>query len=508
MLFFFFFKTRNCLFFRASKGGDDGTNKGRRSVSTQPLPLSLSLALPFLSFSSLETQLDPPPQVSLIQPVSGIGLVILALYSHFFLGERLNKREWRAAAAALVGTALLGATSPPDASPPPPPAARAISVILACSALALGLPSVLSALAERIGGRGRGTKGGGGKGGPSTAFSHSSSPPLRSGFGNVSDKSSSSSSTSAFHHRANSSSLQQTNSYSLQSRPKTPTLVAAAAANGGGAVTDSTSSPPSASFVSLPAGGAPGTADALNRPWPPGLGLRAGLVFGLSTTACRAGFALAPAAAKAAAAAALLLASTTGDGGRDDEAVAAAASAAAASAASLSRLLGLAASAALSAAGLALQTAGLKDGNSVSVCTCASVASMLAGVASGAWALAEPVLRPGGGFEAAASRVFAMGLTIWGVAALAGAGSGGGESATESSSERDSSSSWSSSNLFRSFFRPLAAAATGKVLPKKARRVLLPPGARQALRKFEADAARVPLLPTSAAATPEKSCKN
>ena len=55
----------------------------------------------------------------------------------------------------------------------------------------------------------------------------------------------------------------------------------------------------------------------------------------------------------------------------------------------------------------------------------------------------------------------------------------------------------------------LAAAATGRVLPKKARRVLLPPGARQALRKFEADAARVPLLPTSAATSPEKkSCKN
>ena len=461
------------------------------------------------------------PKVSLIQPISGAGLVILALYSHFFLGERLSRREWRAAAAALAGTVLLGATSPPDASPPPPPAARAVSVILACSTLALGLPPAFSALSRRIGTRKRG----GGKGSSSSpsAFSHSSSPPLRSGNGNGfggDNTSSSSSSSSTFHHRSNSSSLQQTNSYSLQSRPKTPTLGGAKGGGGGGgggatatAEETAAASLPSASFVTLL--GAPTATAELNRPWPPGLGLRAGLVFGLSTTACRAGFALAPAAAEAAAAALLLAASSGGSGG-DDDALAAAASRAASSAASLTRFLGLAASAALSAAGLALQTAGLKDGNSVAVCTCASVASMLSGVASGAWALAEPVLRPGGGGMAAAERCFAMGLTIWGVAGLAraggggGGGGGGGESGGAGGAPSDSTKAPLPPPLPpATFLRALAAAATGKVLPRKARRHLLPPGARQALRKFEADAARVPLLPTSAAASPEKkTCKN
>ena len=69
------------------------------------------------------------------------------------------------------------------------------------------------------------------------------------------------------------------------------------AAEAAAAAAASSSPPPSASFVSLPAGAAAASAADLARPWPPGLGLRAGLVFGLSTTACRAGFALAPAAA-------------------------------------------------------------------------------------------------------------------------------------------------------------------------------------------------------------------
>ena len=107
---------------------------------------------------------------------------------------------------------------------------------------------------------------------------------------------------------------------------------------------------------------------------------------------------------------------------------------------------------------------------------------------------------------AAAWRIFAMGLTIWGVASLAGAGASGGNGG--GGGEGGGGAAERRGGGLASFFRPLAAAATGKDLPQKARRVLLPPGARQALRKFEADAARVPLLPTSAAATPEKSCKN
>lgn len=49
--------------------------------------------------------------VSIIQPVSGIGLVGLALYSHFFQHEKLTRWEWGAVASATVGTLLLGAAS-------------------------------------------------------------------------------------------------------------------------------------------------------------------------------------------------------------------------------------------------------------------------------------------------------------------------------------------------------------------------------------------------------------
>lgn len=106
-----------------------------------------------------------------------------------------------------------------------------------------------------------------------------------------------------------------------------------------------------------------------------------------------------------------------------------------------------------------------------------------------------------------------MGLTIWGVAGLARAGGGGGGGGEGSGGAGGPGGGGPGEGRgVATLLRPLAAlaaAATGRVLPKKARRVLLPPGARQALRKFEADAARVPLLPTSAATSPEKkSCKN
>jgi hypothetical protein len=52
-----------------------------------------------------------PPQVSIIQPVSGLGLVGLALYSHFALAEHLHPWEWVAVGLAGVGTLGLGATS-------------------------------------------------------------------------------------------------------------------------------------------------------------------------------------------------------------------------------------------------------------------------------------------------------------------------------------------------------------------------------------------------------------
>ncbi|KAL4428992.1 hypothetical protein ABPG77_006031 [Micractinium sp. CCAP 211/92] len=49
--------------------------------------------------------------VSILQPISGVGLVGLAVYSHLFLKEKLATLEWLAVALAFAGTLGLGATS-------------------------------------------------------------------------------------------------------------------------------------------------------------------------------------------------------------------------------------------------------------------------------------------------------------------------------------------------------------------------------------------------------------
>eukprot|EP00898_Chlorokybus_atmophyticus_P001122 jgi/Chlat1/200/Chrsp1S03118 len=49
--------------------------------------------------------------VSLVQPVQGSGLAILAVFSHFYLGETLNIRGWTAVALACAGTIGMGLSS-------------------------------------------------------------------------------------------------------------------------------------------------------------------------------------------------------------------------------------------------------------------------------------------------------------------------------------------------------------------------------------------------------------
>ena len=115
---------------------------------------------------------------------------------------------------------------------------------------------------------------------------------------------------------------------------------------------------------------------------PTAQGARAGIVFGLGATACRAGFAL------GAGAPAMVCA-------------------------------GVAASSLLSGFGMAIQTAALKTGASVGVCTAAAVSSMLSGAALGVAALGEPFAPSPAALPA---RVAAWAVTLAGVAALAAGG--------------------------------------------------------------------------------------
>lgn len=43
-------------------------------------------------------------QVSVIQPVSGSGLAILSIFSHFYLKEIMNPIDWMGIAMAGIGT--------------------------------------------------------------------------------------------------------------------------------------------------------------------------------------------------------------------------------------------------------------------------------------------------------------------------------------------------------------------------------------------------------------------
>lgn len=218
--------------------------------------------------------------VSIVQPVSGLGLVLLAVFSHFYLKERLHKAEWGAVIIATVGTIALGATagdSPDSVDAKPLSKLRIGAVLLLLCAI------LMSAIVSRL---------------------------------------------------------------RTRSRP----------------------------------------ARRVTRTSATTCGLQAGACFGLSAAACRTGFLLAQGAGS-----------------------------------NLWVPVGIAFSALLTSSGFVIQTRGLKDGNTVIVCTCAAVSSMVSGVAVGLLALGESLPTTQAGRN---SRLLAWILLAVGVAMLAN-GQGG-----------------------------------------------------------------------------------
>ena len=87
--------------------------------------------------------------VSLLQPISGIGLAGLALYSHFIANEKLKQDEWVAVGVAGLGTIGLGVSSAADA-----PSHHAVSFLRMLTVLVATGVFVIQKLAdvrERIG---------------------------------------------------------------------------------------------------------------------------------------------------------------------------------------------------------------------------------------------------------------------------------------------------------------------------------------------------------------------
>ena len=84
--------------------------------------------------------------ISIIQPTLGVGLAVLAVFSIFYLHEKVRAVEWAAFAAMLSGMVLLGVSAVEEAAPPPPEWSSLL--------LVTGVTLVLAFAAHRLGKRG------------------------------------------------------------------------------------------------------------------------------------------------------------------------------------------------------------------------------------------------------------------------------------------------------------------------------------------------------------------
>ena len=89
--------------------------------------------------------------ISIIQPTLGVGLAVLAVFSVFYLRERIRALEWAAFASMLSGMILLGVSAVDEGTPPLPewPPLRAVTaaaLFLSAIAYALGKRGVLAGI--------------------------------------------------------------------------------------------------------------------------------------------------------------------------------------------------------------------------------------------------------------------------------------------------------------------------------------------------------------------------
>ncbi len=90
-------------------------------------------------------RLDQFAPISIIQPTLGVGLAVLALFSVFYLQEKIGALEWAAFAAMLTGMILLGLSATDEGKPPLPE----WPPLLGVTAAVLGLSTLAYVLGKR-----------------------------------------------------------------------------------------------------------------------------------------------------------------------------------------------------------------------------------------------------------------------------------------------------------------------------------------------------------------------